>query len=1660
MSNQNENLPDSQPRLDLPNRNAEHSKSDFGAFEFPDIDGYVIESKLGEGAHGRVFKAIDMSLRKPVAIKVLNPISSGDEHLRERFDRELKAYHSLKDGHIIQLRSYGRATTGAYKNCPYIIMEFMDGGTLGKWMSRFPATSKASLRSSIEILVEVCKGLEYLHEHNIVHRDLKPDNILLAELAQNPEGQPKAGQVRLCDFGLIANLNEDRDLSRTGMGAGTPAYMSPEQFVDSKHITPASDQYAIGVMLYQLLCTRRPWQSSADEPEPQGVLEAELSSKTPCPPPSSSAGKVDARLREICLRCLEPNPTERYENVSHLRESLEAWLNDEIDPHTRSWLKRTWRTRVLHPIRRRPGRFLTAVAALIFMCLGGSWTWYQYAYVWPHVAYYNDIVERWGVFEGIEPIPLSTVRKRPQSYRITSDGWYGPTKFVERINGYERLVQNPDSWNDVWGTDFDDNFDTNKIHKEAKYTYRYKGDGSLDKVAALSTTGVVLWQKIFTSQTSAEYVTTQTSGVNASSTRGISRMLSELKDKNGSRVGKRQDGILATHVEYHYSNSGVKTLTLFSDKDGVPRMNEAGIFGYFEDHDSLGRVTARRFLGENGESTKNDSGFALERFLYEPESGSWSLFSENAIACIGPFGFSIATVKFDSLGRRIKETYFDESGLPATRYDGAHCWIAEYDERGNRTLERFLGTDSKPKKIREGYAELRLTYDDQGRTISTRYFDELGVATVAHDRTHGWEVEYDERGNLKLMRYLNTDGKPETQNLGSKLFLIREADRPETGFAIRSLAYDGFGRQTSERFSDSSGLPTTCNKGYHGWEVEYDERGNRTSLTFIGVDLKPVMLKAGYATIRDSYDQLGRLTSQRYFNDSGTASSHSDGDHGWDAEFDEHGNQVLETYVGVDGKPIDRDFGVAITKVAYDVLGRWKSIFHFNSSGLAATSSDGIHGKLAEYDERGNLTVERYIGTNGKPVEDKDGVAITRSSYDGLMRHRSIRFFDSSDMPTTDSEGKHGIMFEFDAWGNVTEMRHVGVDEELTQFKTGFAIARLTYDSLGREVSRRYFDADGRPATNKENIHEISQEFDFSTNEVIISHRDEDSNLIPHDNGAYFTRKSFDAAGNAISERYFDIGRKPVFLENLGHGVEAEFDARGNRIVQRFIGIDGSPVSLGPFAIIRISYDSKGNQTSHRFFDINDQPTTVTDGIHGWLKEFDEAGNEVLNARIDLEGKPVPDENGVGVTRKSYNASRQMTSIRFFDVDSKPTIHPDYEHGIDTVFDSHGNLIQVCYYGVDGKPQEKKGDGYAIGRSTYDDKRRVTSRRYFNVNDEPTLVSNDSHGEVFEFDEAGNKVMSSLIDIDNKPIPDENGIGFSRKSYDASGRVVTEHYFDKDNNPMLHPLGYHGWIERQDSEANVARTVYIDVDGKPTMTKDGYAEIRSTCDEFGKVNSVRYFDLSGSPAVVSDGSTGWNRVFSDDGLLTEETRFAGPSVQSRTGIAYSRYFYNELGQAVSERHFSNDGDPVVKKGDGEHGWDAKYDREGRLIEKIFVGIAGQPISLSVGYHRWKEEFTSSGETIRHYYDLENNEVQRVGLIVLSVLPDSAAEKCGLRPADRLLSYKGAELYSLSELSELKEKALSLDPSTIRLQIKRGEMLKFLEIEKGPLGAVLLEVYGR
>ncbi len=358
----------------LPKREAtsKSSRSE-GIFEFPDIDGFLIEGELGKGAHGQVFKAIDMSLLEPVAIKVLNPIASKESHLRERFEREIKAYHSLKDGHVIQLRTHGRITQGVYKDCPYVIMEFMDGGTFGDWMIRFPAKSKESLQASVKVLVDVCKGLTYLHKQNIVHRDLKPDNILLAELDANAEGQVQPGQIRLSDFGLIANLSDERDLSRTGMGAGTPAYMSPEQFVDSKNITPASDQYAIGVMLYQLLCNRRPWQTSTEEQEPCGVIEAKALSKTPCPPPSSTSSmKIDKQLKEVCLRCLEINPQDRYPNTGSLARNLENWLRGEPIEDERNRLRLWCRRHILHPIKRQPGRslagFLSACVFLAMIC--------------------------------------------------------------------------------------------------------------------------------------------------------------------------------------------------------------------------------------------------------------------------------------------------------------------------------------------------------------------------------------------------------------------------------------------------------------------------------------------------------------------------------------------------------------------------------------------------------------------------------------------------------------------------------------------------------------------------------------------------------------------------------------------------------------------------------------------------------------------------------------------------------------------------------------------------------------------------------------------------------------------------------------------------------------------------------------------------------------------------------------------------------------------------------------------------------------------------------------------------------------------------------------------------------------------------------------------
>jgi serine/threonine-protein kinase len=288
------------------------------SFEFPDeadntIVGkifagkYRIESLLGEGGMARVYKATHQTIDKPVVIKLMHPHLSAREKETslKRFELEIKVSAKLNHPNLVSVYD-----GGVLNNRPYLVMEYIRGQSLREY-----STSRGALKidDAIKIVSQICAGLQEAHNEGIVHRDLKPENIMLREQADRPDW------VKIVDFG-IAHLKQGggHKLTATGVAIGTVDYMSPE-YLSDKPIDQRADVYAVGVILFELLTGKCPFESESCE----AVMAKHLWT-TPMPP-SSMRNDMSAgcALDRIVEKALEKDPADRFQSTGDMRKALQ-----------------------------------------------------------------------------------------------------------------------------------------------------------------------------------------------------------------------------------------------------------------------------------------------------------------------------------------------------------------------------------------------------------------------------------------------------------------------------------------------------------------------------------------------------------------------------------------------------------------------------------------------------------------------------------------------------------------------------------------------------------------------------------------------------------------------------------------------------------------------------------------------------------------------------------------------------------------------------------------------------------------------------------------------------------------------------------------------------------------------------------------------------------------------------------------------------------------------------------------------------------------------------------------------------------------------------------------------------------------------------------------
>ncbi|NJM08340.1 serine/threonine protein kinase, partial [Candidatus Gracilibacteria bacterium] len=258
---------------------------------------YEIRAELGRGGMARVYRALDTSLHRPVALKVMAAQLSLDPEFVQRFEREARTAANLRHPAIVTVYDVGEEG-----GLHYIAMEYIAGRTLHAILAE---RGPLGLGYAVGIIDPVGQALDYAHGQGAVHRDVKPHNIMIDQ----------DGRVVLTDFGIAQTSDaDDERLTRTGIFMGTPEYISPEQ-ANARRVDGRSDLYSLGIVAYEIVTGRVPFAGAT----PQLIV---AHAQTPPPPPSSVDARLPSDLDIVLARALAKNPETRFQSGAGLAEGL------------------------------------------------------------------------------------------------------------------------------------------------------------------------------------------------------------------------------------------------------------------------------------------------------------------------------------------------------------------------------------------------------------------------------------------------------------------------------------------------------------------------------------------------------------------------------------------------------------------------------------------------------------------------------------------------------------------------------------------------------------------------------------------------------------------------------------------------------------------------------------------------------------------------------------------------------------------------------------------------------------------------------------------------------------------------------------------------------------------------------------------------------------------------------------------------------------------------------------------------------------------------------------------------------------------------------------------------------------------------------------------
>ena len=323
------------------------------------IGKYKIIDMIAKGGMGIVYKAKHPNLKHEVVIKKLT--IRGNKVILDRFKREARLLLELQHQNIVRMFDY--FTEGSYH---YIVLEFIDGMALDKLLKK---VDKLSWQTALLFVRDSCKALQFAHSKGVIHRDIKPANILIS----------KKGEIKLADFGIASSEVEstvDEGITQVGVTLGTPAYMPPEQFEDSKNVDVRADIYAMGVMLYEMVTGKKPYSGNM---VPETIIQI---NKGQYAPPKQHEPDLPPSIARLIKKMMNPNPNKRFKNVESTLKVVNKLLKKydvrEIRVSmVKSMLLKDYQEPVFEPKNKKIVKPLIISVACILLIAAGFFCWQE-----------------------------------------------------------------------------------------------------------------------------------------------------------------------------------------------------------------------------------------------------------------------------------------------------------------------------------------------------------------------------------------------------------------------------------------------------------------------------------------------------------------------------------------------------------------------------------------------------------------------------------------------------------------------------------------------------------------------------------------------------------------------------------------------------------------------------------------------------------------------------------------------------------------------------------------------------------------------------------------------------------------------------------------------------------------------------------------------------------------------------------------------------------------------------------------------------------------------------------------------------------------------------------------------------------------------------------